>query len=125
MRDFVYTYRNKAASTEDFKKIVSKHMGQDTSWFFDQWVYGTEIPTYKTSWECVKQDGNFVLNARVLQEGVSPTFKAYLPIRIKLEGGTFALGKILVQGPETKKSIPLSAKAVEVEFNYFSGILTR
>lgn len=55
MKDFVQTHFNQAVSTEDFKRIVEKHMtpqmnvNEDGSmnWFFDQWVYGTEVPSYQ------------------------------------------------------------------------------
>jgi hypothetical protein len=54
MHDFVDTYRMKAATTEDFKAIVEKHMspGMDLDknhrmdWFFNQYVYGTDLPVY-------------------------------------------------------------------------------
>ncbi len=48
MQDYCKTFDNKAASTEDFKAIVEKHMtrGMDLDgnhkmdWFFNQYVYG-------------------------------------------------------------------------------------
>src|SRR5438034_10677947 len=49
MHDFVQTYTNRAASTEDFKAMVEKHMTQEMDlegnhkmdWFFNEYVYGT------------------------------------------------------------------------------------
>jgi len=54
MHDFVNTYRLQAATTEDFKAIVEKHMspGMDLEgnhrmdWFFREYVYGTDLPAY-------------------------------------------------------------------------------
>ena len=48
MQDFVKTYSGKAATTEDFKATVEKHMTPDMKaigdgkmdWFFDEYVYG-------------------------------------------------------------------------------------
>jgi aminopeptidase N len=50
MREFYGTYQGKRASTEDFRQIAEKHMGADLGWFFDQWIYGTEIPTYRVAY---------------------------------------------------------------------------
>ncbi|MEO6390214.1 MAG: M1 family aminopeptidase, partial [Pyrinomonadaceae bacterium] len=54
MKDFVQSHLNQDASTEDFKAIVEKYMtpGMDVdknksmNWFFDEWVYGTDVPAY-------------------------------------------------------------------------------
>jgi hypothetical protein len=54
MRDFVNTYRDKAATTEDFKAAMEKNMppwlnldkNNRLDWFFNAYVYGTEIPSY-------------------------------------------------------------------------------
>jgi Peptidase family M1 domain len=55
MQDYCKTFDNKAASTEDFKSIVEKHMtramdldgNHKMDWFFNQYVYGTGIPHYR------------------------------------------------------------------------------
>ena len=54
MQDFVRTYGGKAATTEDFKAMVEKHMtpemvalagGKNSmDWFFNEYVYGTRFP---------------------------------------------------------------------------------
>ena len=49
MQDFVKLTANKAATTEDFKAMVEKHMTRDMDlegnhkmdWFFNEYVYGT------------------------------------------------------------------------------------
>ncbi len=54
MHDFLQTYRLKAATTEDFKAIVEKHMSpamdldrnHRMDWFFNEYVYGTDLPNY-------------------------------------------------------------------------------
>src|SRR5580704_6856694 len=54
MQDYCKTFENKAASTEDFKGIVEKHMSRSMDadgnhkmdWFFNQYVYGIGEPQY-------------------------------------------------------------------------------
>ena len=55
MQDFVKTYAGKAATTEDFKATVEKHMTREMDltgdhrmdWFFNEYVYGTALPAYQ------------------------------------------------------------------------------
>jgi aminopeptidase N len=44
MKEFVQTNAGKGASTADFKAVCDKYFGGDMGWFFEQWVYGTNIP---------------------------------------------------------------------------------
>jgi hypothetical protein len=54
MRDFMKSHHDSNASTESFKAIVEKHMTKKMDlqqnggldWFFDEWVYGTQVPRY-------------------------------------------------------------------------------
>ena len=69
MHDFVQTYSGKAASTEDFKAMVEKHMTPEMDfdgnhrldWFFNEYVYGTALPTYKLSYTFGKDPNGDVL----------------------------------------------------------------
>jgi aminopeptidase N len=48
MRDFHDTFKGKSATTDDFRRLLEGHLGGvSMSWFFDQWVKGTAIPTYR------------------------------------------------------------------------------
>ncbi len=40
-------YDGKAASTEDFRRVLERNVGgNDMGWFFDAWIYRAEIPSY-------------------------------------------------------------------------------
>ena len=55
MHDLVKTYSGKAATTENFKAMVEKHMTAEMDldgnhrldWFFDEYVYGPRRPVTK------------------------------------------------------------------------------
>ena len=96
MRDFVSTYSGHAATTEDFKSMVEKHMtaGMDRQgshkidWFFDEYVYGTQLPGYKFDYTLDPgPDGDFVLNMKLSQSGVAPEFRMLVPIYLELANG--------------------------------------
>ena len=62
MQDFIKTHYNQDVSTEDFKRIVEKHMTTQMDldengrmdWFFNAWVYGTEMPSYKFEYQLTR-----------------------------------------------------------------------
>ena len=103
MKDFVQTHYNQAVSTEDFKQMVEKHMTKDMdidkngtmNWFFDQWVYGTEVPAYKFEYSLSK-DG--MLNAKITQSGVSDNFVMLVPIYMDTGKGWAKLGSATLVG---------------------------
>ncbi len=125
LQDFVNTYYLKEASTEDFKKIVDKHFGEDMGWFFDQWVYGIEIPTYTVSWEKEQtQDGKFVVNLKVKQENVSEGFKMVVPVVLNFGEDKYSIVKVLIDKPYTEiklPKVPVSPKGIV--FNPFNSVL--
>jgi hypothetical protein len=72
MQDFVKTYAGKAATTEDFKVIVEKRMtpemdgNQKMDWFFNEYVYGAQLPSYKSDSSLdIGSDGDVGLNLKI------------------------------------------------------------
>ncbi|MGA3125115.1 MAG: M1 family aminopeptidase [Candidatus Korobacteraceae bacterium] len=132
MQDLVATYRNRQVSTEDFKAMVEKHMTPSLNaagngkmdWFFDEWVYGTEIPSYaiETSNQ-TEPDGKAAIILKVSQSGVGPSFRMVLPLYFELNDGKVGrLGQMLLVGNQTiTQKIPLGAtvpKRLMVNYNY-------
>ena len=103
MKDFVQTHYNQPVSTEDFKRAVEKHMTKEMdidkngtmNWFFDQWVYGTEVPAYKFEYS-VSKDG--MLNGKITQSGVSDNFVMLVPIYLDTGKGWAKLGSATMVG---------------------------
>ena len=58
-------------------------------WFFNQWVYGTQIPAYKLEYQ-VTSDG--MLTGKITQSGVSDDFVMIVPIYIDMGKGWAKLG---------------------------------
>jgi hypothetical protein len=103
MKDFVQTYFNKDVSTEDFKRIIEKHMtGQmdvdkngRMDWFFNEWVYGTEMPAYRFDYQ-IGSDGS--LSGRITQSGVSNKFVMLVPVYVDFGQGWVKLGTAVLAG---------------------------
>ncbi len=92
MKDFTETYGGKAATTADFQKVVERHItpGMNATgdgkmdWFFNQWVYGTEIPSYKADLKVGAGEGGKIrITGTISQQGVSKDFRALMPIYVE------------------------------------------
>ena len=78
MRDFYTSFSGKKATTKDFINLVSKHFGEDMNWFFNQWVYGNEIPIYEFNYTTTSTaEGKYKVKCKINTENVSNNFKAY------------------------------------------------
>ena len=115
MQDFVKTYSGKAATTEDFKAMIEKHMTPDMDlegnhrldWFFNEYVYGTALPTYKIDYKFDKDaNGDVVFDFKVTQSGVDDKFRMIVPIYLEMaDGHTINLGhaRLIGNGSSDKK----------------------
>ena len=105
MQDFVRTNFNKDVSTEDFKAMVEKHitpaMDVDGNgrmdWFFNEWVYGTEMPTYKLEYSMSGDS----LTGHITQSGVSDKFTMLVPVYLDFGKGWQRLGSATIRGNST------------------------
>ena len=134
MQDFVKTYSGKAASTEDFKAMVEKYMtpemdvqGNHTmDWFFNEYVYGTALPSYAVSSSFEKDaSGDVVLNLKLTQSGVDDKFIMLVPIYLELaDGRIVSMGRAHIAGNGSlDQKVPLrglkdAPKRALVNYNY-------
>ncbi len=119
MQDFIKSHYNQDVSTEDLKRTVEKfmtsHMNLDGNgkmdWFFNEYVYGTEMPTYKFEYQL--NSGGTSLTARITQSGVSDNFKMLVPVYIDYGKGFVRLGSATLIGNSSVdlKDVKLSAAA--------------
>jgi hypothetical protein len=137
MQDFVKTYGGKSATTEDFKAMVEKHMtremdmesNQKMDWFFNEYVYGTQLPAYKldSSFD-TGADGAVVLSLKVTQSNVKDDFRMLVPIYLELaDGGMFFLGRARLTGnTSVEQKVPLKglkSKPRRALVNYYDDVL--
>jgi hypothetical protein len=111
MHDFVQTYGGRAASTEDFKAMVEKHVTPEMraagngkmDWFFNEYVYGTALPSYSFNGSFEKgPTGDVVFAYKLTQSGVDDNFMMFVPVYFELADGRIVfLGRMHVKGNYT------------------------
>jgi hypothetical protein len=138
MRDFVSTYSGHAATTEDFKAMVEKHMSPQMDlegnhkmdWFFNEYVYGTALPSYDFTYAFeTGADGEQVLAFKLTQSGVDSGFHMLVPIYLELANGNVALlGSVRPAGNMTvDQKVPLKGlkeKPRRAMINYYYDVLS-
>lgn len=105
MQDFIQSHYNQDVSTEDLKRIVEKHMTREMDlqgnhkmdWFFNEWVYGTELPSYQFDY----QINGGVLTGKITQAGVSDKFMMPVPVYVDYGNGWVRLGTVGLAGNST------------------------
>jgi hypothetical protein len=127
MRDFYARHEGAAATTADFRRIAERYAGQDLGWFFDQWVHGTELPTYRVAHRTRRTpEGRYQVTCRVEQRGVPEGFRMPVPIRIDLAGGRSARMRVTIQGARSEFDLPpLDEAPRAVTFNDLESVLCR
>jgi hypothetical protein len=101
VHDYLTTYSGKSASTEDFQRMVEKHMLPEMNlegngrmdWFFQEWVYGTEAPSYRLEYTMADAEGGkTLLTMKISQQDVGPSFKMRVPVYVDYDGSCSPLG---------------------------------
>jgi len=133
MHDFLQTYHLKAATTEDFKATVERHMSPKMDldqnhrmdWFFNQYVYGTDLPNYRFESEIAPTGDTSSLHFKLTESGVGENFKMLVPIYLELtDGKIMQLGSATIHGSKTVEQtvalpkFPAPVKRALIDYYY-------
>jgi aminopeptidase N len=133
MHDFVKSYQNKAATTEDFKAVMERDMPQWTDvdhnhkldWFFNAYVYGTEIPKYGVTSTFEKKGDETTVHFKLTQSGVSNDFTMLVPVYIEfVDKRVVLLGHAKIKGSNSVEQtvnlgkLPNEPKRLVANYNF-------
>jgi len=128
LQDFLKTYSGKLAGVDDFKMILQKHTNMDWTSFFENWVYGTAVPTYTWSYSVTdtpNASGKIPLTLKVKQTNVPQGFSASVPIRIDYDNNKSGYVWVNVDMPEKTFNLNLGSKPKKVTFNPDYSVLAK
>jgi hypothetical protein len=133
MQTFVQEYAGKSASTEDLKASFERTMPKwldlrhdgKLDWFFNEYVYGTELPHYDMSSEFTTVDGETNVHVKLTQSNVSKDFLMPVPVYLQLaDGRTVRVFNLGMEGDMTSEHtiklgrLPSPAKKLLLNYNY-------
>jgi hypothetical protein len=135
MHDFMESHHDSPASTESFKAIAEKHMTKQMElqqkgrldWFFNEWVYGTQVPRYSFKYELQPADGGKVkVRAELKQSEVDDHFAMFVPVFADFGNGMVRLGQMGIIGNSTRTvDFILDRQPKKVALNSYKDILER
>jgi Peptidase family M1 domain len=128
MTDFVERYRDKSASTDDFRRVANEHFAKspiaqqyritNLDWFFNQWVYQAVHPSYRLEYQLENQaDGKVLLTGKAIQEDTPEDWFMVLPVVFNFGGKQEAHATVHAYGPSTTFQMRLPARPQKVELD--------
>jgi hypothetical protein len=135
MHDFVESHRDRPASTESFKAIVEKHMSKTMDlegngrldWFFNEWVYGTQVPRYRFEYQVAPGEGGKInLHMTITQSEVDEHFVMLVPVFADFGNGLVRIGQVGIAGNSSRSvDVMLPSTPKKVALNAYKDILER
>lgn len=124
MQEYYRAYKGRVVTTRDFKAVVDKYAGEDMSWFFDEWVYGSDIPTYVFSYKVSSAEPKgYELNMHIEQRDVPKTFKMYVPVEIEYDSGARQVIRLMIDRPLIDQKVIVPSNPKKVRFNPYESVL--
>jgi hypothetical protein len=125
MAELYSRFQDTTLTTLRFRELTEKYTGMDMGWFFDQWVYGSDIPTYDFSFKLERgEQGNYNALCRVEQSDVSENFRMFVPLEVEFKSGAKHYFRLLIDKPLYEFSLPpLAEKPKHIRFNPFNSVL--
>jgi hypothetical protein len=125
LKEFFQTYKDSSARTEDFIRIVNKHVGMDMSWFFTQWVDRNEIPVYTFGYKTEKTaEGKFKVTGRIKQSGVPEGFMMSVPVKVDFGDDKYTIMRLNITKPYLEFEFPLfSMEPQKLNLNVYNSVL--
>jgi Peptidase family M1 domain len=122
MKAFLTQFKDRGASTEDFKKTIEQHMthtmdlegNRKMDWFFDEWVKDVGIPVYQLNYSLggIEQNG-YLVSGRILQSAVPASFEMPVPVFAHYGNRSVQVAIINVSGEETPFRIHLTGSKLK------------
>lgn len=127
LQDFYQLYRGKEATTAQFQALVEKYTGIEMDWFFRQWVYRNELPTYEFTYSYdTDSTGAEIVKGQIVTKNVADDFKMFVPLEIQFAGDKKAYIRLLVDQPVFNFTLPgLAERPRRLVLNPFESVLAK
>lgn len=143
LADFIASHRHREPATGDFQRLAEKHYGAPLDWFFRQWIFQNQVPSYNWQYSIATVPAPSpvlpvaraplpavpaarVLRLSVQQENVPADFRMFIPVTLEFADGTQTSMRVLVTNAGGKLEALLPpAKLKRLVFNSGHGVLCR
>jgi len=130
LREILKRYDHAEMTTEEFHQLAAEFLPPKSpdpklDLFFDQWVYGTGIPTLKMTYAVKGVAPAVRLTGTVTQSDVDADFGALVPVEIRLAGGRTTTEWVRSASDPVTFTVALKAAPVKVSLDPNHGVLRK
>jgi hypothetical protein len=127
LKDFLASYYWQEAATSDFVRIAEKHYGSGLGWFFEQYVYDTQIPNYYWRAEFSETgDGRYQVTFDIETRDVGENFEILVPVTIGMENDYHTTTRLRIDALQKRITLPtLPYRPEKVIFNTYNSVLCK
>ena len=129
MSDFTSRFQGRSASTDDFRKVAGEHFVKtriaqkyslrDLDWFFQQWVFGTGLPSYRLEYSIEPDGSAFLIKGTLFQDGLPPGEKWFMPLPLvmRLDGDKVGRALVYAMGPQTPVTLRIASRPKSIDLD--------
>ncbi len=123
-------YEWKAIDTEEFRLLCAEFLPPHSpdpklENFFDEWVYGTGIPTLKLTYAVKGRPGAWKLNGTIAQSDVPDDFSVTVPVEIQTGQGRKTVKTVETGSDPVTFSVPVAAANAKAVIDPAATVLRR
>jgi Peptidase family M1 domain len=130
MAEVMKRYGHSEITTEQFRMLAAEFLPPKSDdpqleTFFDQWVYGTGIPTLKLTYRLRGKAGAWKLIGTLTQSDVADDFEALAPVEMQLPQGQTITRWVRASNEPATFQVALTQAPVKVVLDPHSAVLRR
>jgi hypothetical protein len=123
-------YQYKAVTTEQFRQLAAQHLppkspDPDLEAFFDQWVYGTGIPSLKLNYSVRGKPPSVRVSGTVTQKDADEDFSVFVPVEVQLGRGKSVVQWVRTSSGAVPFSLTLRQLPTKVQLDPANSVLKR
>ncbi len=130
LAELLKRYRGKDITTEQFRELAAGFLAPKSDdpkleTFFDQWVYGTGIPTLKLSYSIKGKAPSLRLVGTLTQSDVAADFSSLAPVEIQVARGRNIVRWVRSASEPVTFTVPLQQPPLKVTLDPHYAVLRR
>lgn len=122
LKNYLNQYQNNVASIRDFQAVVEQTSGQDLTYFFNEWLFGTGYPTYNFGWQNAENNAVKV-TIRQTPKGTNEQFTMPVDLKLTLADNSEKIVTVMVSKEDHVFTIPNLTAVTDIEFDPKNKIL--
>jgi hypothetical protein len=115
LRRFYDSYRFQKTGTDELRRVFEAESGLPLSRFFDEWIYGSDLPAVAVTWRVAQSGAGQVAIVRLEQRG--RPFDFPLTVSLLLADGTQHDTVVRVTDRIVEQSVPFTGRLREIVVN--------